>query len=440
MRSGLIASVVFAAAAMAAAATTHAGPPAAACGKLLPPSQGIYFGAYAGWDFAPVSFDDIPDPAHEFDFEKLTGTHVSWAPWSISWHDRLVFPASDVERIWRAGFVPQLRVFTFPTQDYAPGALPQSAYPGPITHSDIAAGKYDDQIKAFADAARNTDIPIFFDYDGEMNNAHPWGGRYEGGTASHFRDAYRHIIDIFRAEGATNVTFMVQYGSPNGYAPGTYWEPFEQFANYYPGDDYIDWIGISDYSERIHGTTGPNATFEQKLTAQGFATAGYTGPYAEVTAMSSKPIAIEELGLDNMPSEDAKAQWAEDAANVLQSGRYPQIYAIDWWGSNHYGVYDGWPHSQTLADGLRQAFAQPFFDAKPQFSGNCSPLTPIVRLKYSMLSWPAVPNAASYEVWRDSKRIARTAATTYPALKPGSYRVRAVNLVGFGPFSAARHV
>jgi len=436
VRWGLIAPIVLVVA--VAAASAHAGA-TAACGKLLPPSQGVYFGAYAGWDFAPGSFDDIPDPAHVRIFETLTGTHVEWAPWSISWHDRLVFPTSDVERIWRAGYVPQLRVFTFPTQDYAPDALPQSAWPGPITHSDVAAGKYDDQLRAFADAARDTDIPIFFDYDGEMNNAHPWGGRYEGGTAAHFRDAYRHIIDVFRAEGATNVTFLIQYGAPNGYAAGSYWEPFEQFANYYPGDDYIDWIGLSVYGEPIYGT-GPNATFEQKLTAQGFAQFGYTGTYAEATALTSKPLAIEELGFKDMPSEAAKTQWVEDAAAALQSGRYPRIDAIDWWAQNKEDGrgYDGWPFTQTFEDGLRQAFAQPFFDPRTQFSGDCSPLTPTLRVKKAVLSWAAIPNAASYEVWRGAKKVTTTSATTFRATKRGSYRVRGVNLVGAGRFSAPR--
>jgi Glycosyl hydrolase family 26 len=432
----LLALVVVAAAIIAA--TARAGS-TAACGKLLPPVQGVYFGAYAGWDFAPGSFDDVPDPAHVRSFESLTGTHVAWAPWSISWHDRLVFPTSHVERVWRAGYVPQLRVFTFPTQDYAPNALPQSAWPGPITHSEVAAGKYDDQLKAFADAARNTDIPVFFDYDGEMNNAHPWGGRYEGNTALHFRDAYRHIIDVFRAEGATNVTFLIQYGAPNGYSPGSYWQPFEQFANYYPGDDYIDWISLSVYGSHIFGT-GPNATFEQALTAQGMSQFGYAGAYAEATALTSKPLAIEELGFNDMPSEAAKSQWVEDASAALQSGRYARIDAIDWWAQNKENGrnWDGWPFTQTFADGLRQAFAGPFFEAKAQFSGDCSPLKPTLRVKKATLSWAAIPNAASYEVWRGPQKVATTSATTFRATKRGTYRVRAVNIVGVGAFSDPR--
>ena len=425
-------------AAVVAAGAANAVTPAR-CGKLLPPASGIYFGVYPGWDFVPGSFDDFPNPVDVKHFEVLTGRRVAWAPWSISWHDRLEFPAAGVHDIWRTGYVPQIRLFTFPTQDYAPGALPENAYPGPITHSDVAAGRYDAQLRAFADAARDTEIPIFFDYDGEMNNAHPWGGRYEGRTATHFRDAYRHIIDVFRAEGATNVTFLIQYGAINGYAPGSYWEPFEQYANYYPGDDYIDWIGLSVYGEPIYGS-GPNATFEQRLTAQGITQFGYVGPYAEAAALGSKPLAIEEMGLNKMPSEQAKAQWVQDAAAVLASGRYPRIQAIDWWAQDKGGDYDGYPNtSQTFLTAFKQAFDQPLFDAKAQFSGDCSPL-PVrrVTLKKRTLSWTAVPNAASYEVWRGTKKLAVVMTTSVRAPKPGPYRVRAVNLVGVGPFATSR--
>lgn len=91
-----------------------------------------------------------------------------------------------------------------------------------------------------------------------MQAAHPWSGRYDGAGATsfgdptwpdgpeHYRDAYRHIIDIFRQEGATNVTFVFQTNTiDGGYLPGSYWEPFQQMKHYYPGDDYIDWLGLS---------------------------------------------------------------------------------------------------------------------------------------------------------------------------------------------------
>jgi len=434
----------------AVSATAHQGRAAvqAACGKLLPPAQGVYFGVYAGWAFAPATFDDVADPSRVSGFESYTGRRVVFAPWSISWHGRLTFPTADVEAMWRAGYVPQIRLFNWPTQDYAP--VPQPTPPGPIPNSDIAAGKHDGELRAFADAARDTDIPISFDYDGEMTAAHPWGGRFDGGGTTtgygdptwpdgpeHFRDAYRHIIDIFRQEGATNVTFFIQYNTVDGYAPGAYWEPWERYRYYYPGDDYIDWLGLSVYSEPDY--SGRPQTFEGKLT--GALKPGYEGGYAEVTALGSKPLAIVEMGLYKLPSEQAKAQWVEDASAALQSGRYPRIAAVDWWAQNKGGDYDGYPNtSQTFLDGFKHAFDQPFFDAKAQFSGDCRPLAPAhATLKRGRLSWTPAPNAVSYEVWRGRTKLKVTGGTGLTVgKKPGPYRVRGVNIVGFGPFTSAR--
>lgn len=435
-------------AAVAWTAAAPAAPPQAPCGKLVPPSQGVYFGVMPGWAFEAGTRDDIPDPLAVVAFAAYTGRNVAFAPWSVSWHDHLAFPTQGVEELWRHGYVPQIRLDSFPTQAYGENPVPA---PGPVPSSSIAAGAHDAELRAFADAARATDIPISFDYDYEMNNAQPWGGRFDGGGTTtgygdpswpdgpeHFRDAYRHIVTIFRQEGATNVTFFFHAGTVNGYGAGQYWEPWERFKNYYPGDDYIDWLGLSVYAE--HDLNDVPQTFEQKLA--GALEPGYEGGYAEITALGSKPLSINEMGLHNMPSEEAKAQWVEDASAVLQSGRYPRIAAIDWLAQNKENGrgYDAYPNtSQTFLDGFEKAFDQPFFDAKSQFSGNCRPLAPTkVTLARGAVRWTPVPNAASYEVWRGSKRIATTTVASMSVRKTGPYRVRGVNIVGFGPFATSR--
>jgi glycosyl hydrolase family 26 len=442
----LVLAVVSASA--AASAPRQTSPSSAACGKFLPPDQGAYFGVMPGWAFSlPTTYDDVADPQVVADFERHTGRKVVFAPWSISWHDGLPFPRADVIALWRKGYVPQIRLFNFPVQDYAPVAQPPP--PGPIPSSAIAAGEHDVELRRFAAAARATNIPIMFSFDGEMTAAHPWGGRFDGGGATtgygdptwpdgpeHFRDAYRRIVTIFRDEGATNVTFIFSPNSVSGYAAGDYWEPWERFRWYYPGDEYMDWIGLSVYSEKIF-QTGPNESFEGKLAVGDMP--GYEGPYAEITALGSKPLAINEMGLNRMPSEQAKAQWVTDASAVLQSGRYPRIKAINWWAQNKGGEYDAYPNtSQTFLDGFKAAFNQPFFDAKAQFSGDCRPLRPAsVRLKNGRLSWTAVPNAANYEVWRGATRVARTQNTSATVGRNAlRLRVRGVNLVGAGPFAA----
>jgi hypothetical protein len=400
-----------------------------------------------GWSFAPTTFDDIVDASEVTTFQKLVRRKVTIAAWSISWHDGLRFPTSDVQALWRVGYVPQIRLFNWPVQDYAPVSQPLP--PGPIANSDIAAGKHDTELRRFAAAARATNIPIEFDYDAEMQAAHPWGGRFDGGgTATgygdpgwpdgpeHYRDAYRHIIDIFRQEGATNVTFIFQTNTiDGGYATGGYWEPWEAMKFYYPGDEYIDWLGLSAYAEPFFNV-GPPQSFRGKLLGG----AGYQGSYAEITALGDKPLMINEMGLYRMPSEQSKAQWVEDASAVLQSGQFPRVKGLVWWAQNKGGDYDAYPNtSPTFLDGYKRAFGQPFYDAKAQFGGNCAPLAPArVRLNKRTLSWTAVPNAAAYQVWRGQKKIASITSTSVRVAKPGPYRVRGVNTVGLGPFRTAR--
>jgi hypothetical protein len=411
----------------------------AACGKLLPPSSGVYFGLMHPQEWQP------PDPDRIRRIEQLTGVTARFATFTIPWDLKLAFPAG-VKTMWQAGLVPMLRLFAFPTFDYFPNALPQSQWPGPYAMSAIASGTYDDQIRAFADAARATDIPILFDIDPEMNNAHPWGGRFDGGDATsygdpawpdgpeHFRDGYRRFVDIFRQEGATNVTFFFQPDTVYGYSAGSYTEPFEQYRWYYPGDDYVDWMALSVYGHP-NKPDGSNESFEEKLAT--FHASDYGGGYAELAALGSRPIALAELGFDALPSEQAKAAWVEDASAVMQSGRYPRIAAVNWWADDGTGVYNGDPStSATFTAGFHAAFAQPYFAAVPQFSGDCRPLTPQgLRLKKGTLSWRAVPNAASYEVYRGSKRVARTTQMSAGVGKAGTYRVRAVSVAGTGPFA-----
>lgn len=413
----------------------------AACGKVLPPSQGIYFGVMPGWDFSMPTYDDSVDAASVPNFETLTGRHVVLAHWRMSWHDGLPFPTKAVELLWREGQVPEIGLVSWPVQDY--GAA-QPAQPGPTPSSAIAAGAQDPALIRFADAARATDIPIELDYDSEMQASHPWGGRFDGGGATafgdpswpdgpeHYRDAFRHIVDIFRREGATNVTFVFHANRLDGYAAGSYWEPWEALKYYYPGDAYVDWIGLSVYNEPMSRPFAP--TFEQAL----LGVAGFEGSYAEITSLTDKPLQLTETGIASLPSEAAKAQYVEEASRVIQSGEFPRIEAMNWWAQNKGGEYDAYPSSPEFLAGFKQAFDQPYYDAKARFGGDCSPLPTTVRVKKATLSWTAIPNAASYEVWRGGKKLAVVAGTTYRVKTGGSYRVRGVNIVGAGPFSAPR--
>jgi beta-mannanase len=72
---------------------------------------------------------------------------------------------------------------------------------------------------------------------------------------------YRHIIDLFRKEGVRNITWCFHVYPPQatGDSPELY-QPWNNIINYYPGDNYIDWIGISVYGAFDRGTTWDSFT------------------------------------------------------------------------------------------------------------------------------------------------------------------------------------
>ena len=64
-------------------------------------------------------------------------------------------------------------------------------------------------------------------------------------TTADFVKGWRRVVDIFRAVGATNVSFA---WTVNGYPQdGSHNEIDPNIDAYYPGDEYDDWVGIDLY-------------------------------------------------------------------------------------------------------------------------------------------------------------------------------------------------
>ena len=113
----------------------------------------------------------------------------------------------------------------------------------PATAASIAAGNWDSQIHRWVDHMK-----LYLDLGGgrslvlaplqEMNgNWAPYGC-----SAASFRQAYRRIVDIVRGRGIDETKVRFAF-APNGWtSPGC-----GSIADYYPGDAYVDVIGISAY-------------------------------------------------------------------------------------------------------------------------------------------------------------------------------------------------
>jgi hypothetical protein len=109
------------------------------------------------------------------------------------------------------------------------------------TVRDIAADGYDSYIRTVADECRAFGYPIYLRFGPEMNINQ--GGSGDIGTwaanPTDFIQAWRRIYDLFHMEGASNVLFV---WCPNYSESGQH-----HYTEYYPGDEYVDWVGIDMY-------------------------------------------------------------------------------------------------------------------------------------------------------------------------------------------------
>ena len=153
--------------------------------------------------------------------------------------------------------------------DYATGNATR-----PIEFDDIFSGVYDDYIRTVARQIREFGEPIMLSPTAEFNSVgiYAFGeyGRdfipqtFSAETTIHYgdptlpdgpervRDLYRHVIDIFNEENVNNVTWFMyshtNYMNPAEVNPDEFesWDAMHP-EFYYPGDDYMDWIGTSAY-------------------------------------------------------------------------------------------------------------------------------------------------------------------------------------------------
>ncbi len=255
-------------------------------GKLVAPVSGIYHAAFP--DFGGT--EDIVTTDRINEFVELSGKDIVWAYFSNNWTDGIRFPFEAVKTISSTGKIPFIRLMPRTSyEEYVADTL--------FSMQKIIDGDFDDELTQWAKDAAKTGIPLLAEFGTEVNGSwFPWNGLYNGagqadayGDASvadgpeRFRDAYRHIIDICRENGATNITWFFHIDADS--EPLEAWNNFE---NYYPGDDYIDWIGVSVYGSQEEGDE--YREFSETLDKV----------YQRMTKLTDKPMAILEFGITEL--------------------------------------------------------------------------------------------------------------------------------------------
>ena len=303
--------------------------------EVVVPERGAYTGAFMdfGDEEDTVTLETIED------FDQLVGKHQAIIASSSYWGEQR-FPTANLNVIWQHGSLPL--VF------WSPWDRPYEQNRGPDRFSlfEILAGKWDPYIDKWADAARGFGHPMIVVFGNEMNGEwFPWSGKYYGGDEwdpnvhnwkgpENFRRAYRYVVDRVRARGATNIKWMFH---TNNYSyPLEVWN----FApSYYPGSDYVDWLGLSVYGQQFKDEPNPGI---QSLV---------DWPYQELCGLDpNKPVMIAEWATGEFPTDPTepgihKPEWIKQALELFRT-RYPRVRAAVYW-------HERWQNADQSYSNLR---------------------------------------------------------------------------------------
>ncbi|RKY31505.1 MAG: hypothetical protein DRP68_04895 [Candidatus Omnitrophota bacterium] len=180
-----------------------------------------------------------------------------------------------------------------------------------VNLEDINQGVYDSYLRNYAYQAKQWGDEIRLRFGHEMiqdDNPRTSGWYSWQDKPQEYKEAFKHVYNIFRNEvGATNVKFV---WSPN-YTP----DELEVLEKYYPGKDYVDWIGLDGYNWGWPWTDFDQIFYEI-----------YQNIVQNPDIFGDKPIMLGEFASSE---GELKDEWIREAFQKIKD-KYPQIKAFYW--------------------------------------------------------------------------------------------------------------
>ena len=248
----------------------------------------------------------------------------------------------------QAGFTPRITSYytTAFTQPFATQFSNEMAEQGTMvlvqwqprgtTNAAIAAGQEDTAIIAAAEAIGSVNSQVIVSYGQEMNgNWYPWAD-VAPNTAAEYIAAYQHIWTIFQKQNVHNVTWL--------WGPNISYSGSAPLKEWYPGDQYVDWVGMDGYFGYA------TDTFESVF-----------GPtIAEIRAFTYKPMIISETGVTG-------ASGPTQIASIFQGAALNGFVAIVYFDETQSGdaMHQDWRLENNAANMAAFAYQLQFYAQRP---------------------------------------------------------------------------
>jgi hypothetical protein len=214
-----------------------------------------------------------------------------------SWGDD--FDAGGNAFLWQHGLLPML-----------------SLVPDGASLAAIGRGRDDAYIRRLADQVAAYHGPLALTFAAEMNGPwNSWGPGHAG--PADFRAAWRRLHDVFRRRGVTNVIWV---WSPHVTDSGT----TAPLKPYYPGNAYVDWVGVIGYYGPVDGEAFSSL---------------FTPTLRRIARFSSKPVLITETGVTQSSRKETQIH------DLFQGAAQAGVIGLVW-----YDQRKSWPGSSQLMD------------------------------------------------------------------------------------------
>jgi hypothetical protein len=198
----------------------------------------------------------------------------------------------------------------------------------------------DAKIDSFAQACKSYGKPILFGFCREMNgNWYDWSeirpintNNFNANPSLYsFTNMWVYVHDrVVKYNGCTNLTWV--WYVDQVIATSNHQNPI---THLYPGDAYVDWVGMDVYNTYLNSTWPRGRWFTNCY-----------GPTYEALATNfpTKPILVGECGSDTSMTNTPKAAWITDCLHQM-AGAFPNIRAFTWmnWNCNGFGPDSDWP-------------------------------------------------------------------------------------------------
>ncbi|MDE3720570.1 glycosyl hydrolase family 26 [Nocardiopsis sp. N85] len=194
----------------------------------------------------------------------------------------------------------------------------RSGHPA-VSYRAILGGEFDSVLRDQARGVAELETPYFLTFDHEADANKRYNKR---GTPQEFTRAWRHIVDIYRDEGADNAIWVWNVTGWKG--------NLGRLPGLWPGNDHVDWISWEAYN-----MTGcdlmPNwkhvDSFEDAL-RPAYEWIQNEGPRHGIDP--TKPVMIGEMGTTDIGPRETM-RWYTDVPQVLRE--YERIRAVKVWDS-----------------------------------------------------------------------------------------------------------